>query len=55
VIVTDLALLRRTAEGFRIDEVARGFTAAEVSALTGMAVSVADDVAVMQDAWGDPG
>jgi 3-oxoacid CoA-transferase len=50
VIVTDLALLRRTGDGFRIDEVARGFTAAEVIALTGMTVSVADHVAVMQDA-----
>jgi 3-oxoacid CoA-transferase len=51
VIVTDLALLRRTANGFRIHEVARGFTAAEVIAVTGMTVSVAGDVAVMQDAW----
>lgn len=51
VVVTDLALLRRTPDGFRIDEVARGFEAAEVVALTGMTVGVADDLAVMQDAW----
>jgi 3-oxoacid CoA-transferase len=51
VIVTDLALLRRTAAGFRIDEIARGFTAEEVIGLTDMTVGVADDLAVMQDAW----
>lgn len=51
LIVTDLALLRRTPDGFRLDEVARGFTAAEVIALTGMTVSVAGELAVMQDAW----
>ncbi len=50
-VVTDLALLRRRADGFRVDEIARGFTAEEVIALTGMAVSVADDVRVMQDCW----
>lgn len=50
-IVTDLALLRRTGDGFRIDEIARGFTPAEVAALTGMTVSVADQPAVMQDSW----
>jgi 3-oxoacid CoA-transferase len=48
-IVTDLALLRRTGDGFRIEEVARGFTAEQVAALTGMTVRVADDVQVMQD------
>ena len=51
LIVTDRALLRRTPDGFRLDEVARGFTAAEVIALTGMTVSVAGELAVMQDAW----
>lgn len=51
IIVTDLALLRRTADGFRIDEVAGGFTPAEVIALTGMAVSVAGEPGVMQDSW----
>ena len=51
MIVTDLALLRRASGGFRIDEVARGFTPAEVTGLTGMTVSVADNPAVMQDAW----
>ncbi|MGE5133026.1 MAG: 3-oxoacid CoA-transferase [Gemmatimonadota bacterium] len=50
-IVTDLALLRRAADGFRIDEVARGFTPDEVIALTGMAVSVAGQPGVMQDRW----
>jgi 3-oxoacid CoA-transferase len=51
VIVTDLALLRRAGGGFRIDEIARGFTAAEVTAVTGMTVSVTGDPAIMQDAW----
>jgi 3-oxoacid CoA-transferase len=51
VIVTDLALLRRAGGGFRIDEIARGFTAGEVTDLTGMTVSIADDLGVMQDAW----
>jgi 3-oxoacid CoA-transferase len=50
-VVTDLAVLRRAADGFRIDEIARGFTADEVVALTGMTVSVADDLGVMQDRW----
>ena len=50
-IVTDLALLRRTADGFRIDEVARGFTPDEVIALTGMTVSVASEPGVMQARW----
>ncbi|MBO0786064.1 MAG: 3-oxoacid CoA-transferase subunit A [Actinobacteria bacterium] len=50
-IVTDLALLRRDGGGFRIDEIARGFTAAEVTALTGMTVSVAPAPRVMQDSW----
>ncbi|MBO0775373.1 MAG: 3-oxoacid CoA-transferase subunit A [Actinobacteria bacterium] len=51
IIVTDLALLRRTADGFRIDEVARGFTPADVATLTGMTVSVAGQVRIMQEAW----
>jgi 3-oxoacid CoA-transferase len=48
-IVTDLALLRRAGDGFRIEEVARGFTAGQVAALTGMTVSTAGDARVMQD------
>src|SRR5262245_16007181 len=48
-VVTDLALLRRDGDRFRIDEVARGFTVDEVRSLTGMPVSVADPVGVMQD------
>ena len=51
-IVTDLALLRRTADGFRIDEVARGFTPEEVLAVTGMTVSVTGEPGVMQESWG---
>jgi 3-oxoacid CoA-transferase len=52
VVVTDLALLRRTPEGrFRLDEVARGFTVEEVLALTDMRVEVAGHVGTMQDAW----
>jgi 3-oxoacid CoA-transferase len=50
-VVTDLALLRRSDGGFRIDEVARGFTAGEVVELTGMTVSVAGQLGVMQDRW----
>ncbi|MDR0342051.1 MAG: hypothetical protein LBI49_02865, partial [Nocardiopsaceae bacterium] len=50
-IVTDLALLRRADGGFRVEEIARGFTAAEVIALTGMTVSVAPAPRVMQDSW----
>jgi 3-oxoacid CoA-transferase len=52
VVVTDLALLRRTPQGrFRLDEVARGFTAEEVLALTDMRVEVAEHVGTMQEAW----
>jgi 3-oxoacid CoA-transferase len=51
VIVTDLALLRRTGDGFRVEEIARGFTPAEVLALTGMTVTVADQPAIMQERW----
>ncbi|MHA6622039.1 3-oxoacid CoA-transferase [Pseudonocardia sp. DLS-67] len=52
VVVTDLALLRRTTDGrFRLDEVARGFTVDEVLALTDMRVDVAEHVGVMQEAW----
>ncbi len=50
-IVTDLALLRRTTGGFRIDEIARGFTPEEVMAVTGMTCDVAGGVRVMQDSW----
>jgi 3-oxoacid CoA-transferase len=50
-VVTDLALLRRTTGGFRIDEVARGFSAEEVTDLTAMTVSVGSDVRVMQECW----
>jgi 3-oxoacid CoA-transferase len=50
-VVTDLALLTRTDNGFRIDEIARGFTVDEVRSLTGMPVTVADAVGVMQDNW----
>ncbi|GAB2965911.1 3-oxoacid CoA-transferase [Amycolatopsis acidiphila] len=50
-VVTDLALLSRTRGGFRLDEVARGFTAEEVRVLTAMPLTVADDVRIMQDRW----
>ncbi|MGE5286211.1 MAG: 3-oxoacid CoA-transferase [Micromonosporaceae bacterium] len=50
-IVTDLALLRRADDGFRVDEIARGFTVDEVRALTGMTVGVAGNVKVLQDCW----
>jgi 3-oxoacid CoA-transferase len=50
-IVTDLALLTRHGDGFRLDEVARGFTVDEVLTLTGMPVSVAATVGVMQERW----
>jgi 3-oxoacid CoA-transferase len=54
-IVTDLALLRRPSRAagdrFVLEEVARGFSVEEVLSLTGMDVTVADKVAVMQDNW----
>lgn len=46
-IVTDLALFRRGPAGFVLEEVAPGFSVAEVLALTDMAVTVADEVATM--------
>jgi 3-oxoacid CoA-transferase len=51
VIVTDVALLRRDDGGFRLDEIAAGFTVDEVLALTGMPVRVADQVGVLQESW----
>jgi 3-oxoacid CoA-transferase A subunit len=50
-VVTDLALLRRCADGFRVDEIARGFTVEDVISVTAMTVSAADDVRVLQDCW----
>lgn len=50
-IVTDLALLRHVGDGFRLDEIAAGFTVDEVVALTGMPVTVAERVGVMQESW----
>jgi len=50
-VVTDLALLRRDEQAFRLDEIARGFTVEEVLSLTGMTVRVADTVRIMQDTW----
>ncbi|HEX5996215.1 MAG TPA: 3-oxoacid CoA-transferase [Jiangellales bacterium] len=52
-VVTDLALLHREPESgrFRLDEIARGFTVDDVLSLTGMPVTVADPVGVMQDNW----
>lgn len=52
VVVTDLALLRRTDGGpFRLDEIADGFTVEEVLSLTGMHVELAEHVGVMQQNW----
>ncbi len=52
-IVTDLALLRRPpgSGSFVLEEIAAGFSADEVLSLTGMAVTVADQVRVMQESW----
>jgi 3-oxoacid CoA-transferase len=50
-IVTDLALLRREDNGFRLDEIAAGFTVDEVLALTGMPVRVPEQVGVLQESW----
>jgi 3-oxoacid CoA-transferase len=52
-VVTDLALLRRTGGGFRLAEIARGFTPAEVTGLTGMGVDATAPVGIMQESWGD--
>jgi 3-oxoacid CoA-transferase len=48
-IVTDLAMLAREDGRFVLKEIAPGFTAEEVSALTEMPVAVASDVGVMQE------
>jgi 3-oxoacid CoA-transferase len=50
-VVTDLALLTRTDDRFRLDEIARGFTVDEVLSHTGMSVTVADPVGTLQDNW----
>lgn len=51
VVITDLALLRRSAGGFVLEEVAAGFTVAEVLRHTAMPVQVASQVGIMQEAW----
>jgi 3-oxoacid CoA-transferase len=51
VVVTDLALLRRDGDGFRLDELASGFSPDEILALTEMTVSVPSGVKVMQESW----
>jgi 3-oxoacid CoA-transferase len=48
-VVTDLALLHREGDHFRLAEIAPGFTVREVLSLTEMAVTVADPVGTMQD------
>jgi 3-oxoacid CoA-transferase len=48
-VVTDLALLHREGDHFRLDEIAPGFTVEEIRSLTGMAVTVANPVGTMQD------
>jgi 3-oxoacid CoA-transferase len=50
-VVTDLALLTRSEDGFRLEEIADGFTVDEVLSLTGMHVEVADNVGIMQQNW----
>jgi 3-oxoacid CoA-transferase len=47
-VVTDLALLHREGDRFRLAEIAPGFTVEEVRSLTGMAVTVADPVGTMR-------
>lgn len=47
IVVTDLALLRRRDGRFILEEVAPGFSPAEVLALTGMGVTLADNVGIM--------
>jgi 3-oxoacid CoA-transferase len=46
-VVTDLALLQRQGDHFVMKEVAPGFSAAEVAALTEMKMAIAPDVRVM--------
>jgi 3-oxoacid CoA-transferase len=48
-IVTDLALLHREDDRFRLAEIAPGFTVEEVLSLTEMAVTAADPVGTMHD------
>jgi 3-oxoacid CoA-transferase len=50
-VVTDLALLTRSEGGFRLDEIARGFSVDEVLSLTAMPVTVPDRVGTMQESW----
>lgn len=52
-VVTDLALLRRTGPGFRLEEIARGFGPDEVIGLTRMNVDVTGHVGIMQESWGE--
>ena len=52
-VVTDLALLRRTGPGFRLEEIARGFSPDEVIGLTRMNVAVTGHVGIMQESWGE--
>jgi 3-oxoacid CoA-transferase len=52
-VVTDLALLRRTDPGFRLEEIARGFSPEEVIGLTRMNVNVTGHVGIMQESWGE--
>jgi 3-oxoacid CoA-transferase len=47
VVVTDLALLRRRDGAFVLEEVAPGFSPAEVLALTDMEVELAPDIGVL--------
>jgi 3-oxoacid CoA-transferase len=53
-IVTDLALLVRRGERFELQEVAPGFSVAEVQKLTDMDLLIADPVRVMQTDAGRP-
>lgn len=46
------AMLRRTGPGFRLEEIARGFSPDEVIGLTRMNVDVTGRVSIMQESWG---
>jgi 3-oxoacid CoA-transferase len=52
-VVTDLALLRRTGGGFRLEEIAHGFSPDEVIGLTRMNVDTTGHVGIMQESWGE--
>ena len=48
LIVTDLAVIRRTTEGLVLEEVAPGWTPEEVQQLTGAKLTISPDVGEFQ-------